>query len=174
MCAEPLAARAERCFRCETPLAGWWRFEEALASVGGGTSAAAPAISAPAVAGQPSRGDGKWLGFAILLGGGALVGALATGAWMSRNEKPGEEVATRPSPTRVAAESAGTVSAPAPDPPRSAPPLRYRVQRGDSLWRIAAALTGDGRRWRDLWPGRSSETVRAGEWLEVPARVGGP
>ena len=30
--------------------------------------------------------------------------------------------------------------------------ITYRVQRGDSLWRIAAALTGDGEKWKELWP----------------------
>jgi hypothetical protein len=45
----------------------------------------------------------------------------------------------------------------APPPPVSSPRpevLTYRVQRGDSLWRIASAVTGDGRRWRELWPER--------------------
>jgi len=47
--------------------------------------------------------------------------------------------------------------------------LTYRVQRGDSLWRVAAAFTGDGRRWRELWPEHQDEEGRiaAGTVLQV-------
>jgi hypothetical protein len=51
---------------------------------------------------------------------------------------PASSAAFRP-PTAVVAPAA------------SPSPLRYTVQRGDSPWRIAVALTGDGRRWRELW-----------------------
>ena len=54
-----------------------------------------------------------------------------------------------------------------PSPPRR---ITYRVQRGDSLWRIAAALTGDGRKWKDLWPeyeGREL-TLLPGSILTLP------
>jgi hypothetical protein len=44
------------------------------------------------------------------------------------------------------------VPTPPPVPPPQPEILTYRVQRGDSLWRIASAVTGDGRRWRELWP----------------------
>jgi hypothetical protein len=45
--------------------------------------------------------------------------------------------------------------------------VRYTVQPGDSPWRIAAALTGQGRRWRELWPGETPRLV-PGMVLEVP------
>jgi hypothetical protein len=47
--------------------------------------------------------------------------------------------------------------------------VTYRVQRGDSLWRIASALTGDGRRWHELWPEHAGGEGRiaAGTLLHV-------
>jgi nucleoid-associated protein YgaU len=47
--------------------------------------------------------------------------------------------------------------------------VSYRVQRGDSLWRIAASLTGDGRRWRELWPqlDAAAGRITPGTVLEV-------
>lgn len=35
--------------------------------------------------------------------------------------------------------------------------IQYVVQPGDSLWRIAAALTGRGANWQMLWPHATSE-----------------
>jgi hypothetical protein len=48
--------------------------------------------------------------------------------------------------------------------------VHYTIQPGDSLWRVAAALTGDGENWRRLWPeyeGREKQLQR-GTGLEIP------
>jgi nucleoid-associated protein YgaU len=49
--------------------------------------------------------------------------------------------------------------------------VRYVVQRGDSLWRIAAALKGDARRWPDLVAAAGSKTptttLRPGQELRI-------
>jgi nucleoid-associated protein YgaU len=53
-------------------------------------------------------------------------------------------------------------------PPRV---VSYRVQPGDSLWRVAAALTGDGRNWKTLWPATdAARPLAVGTVLEVPIR----
>ena len=45
--------------------------------------------------------------------------------------------------------------------------VQYRVQPGDSSWRIAAALLGDGRRWREVVAGREDRQLRAGDTVEL-------
>jgi hypothetical protein len=59
--------------------------------------------------------------------------------------------------------------APTPPPPPASRMVHYRVQRGDSLWRIAASLTGDGSKWKDLWPERSDgdAAIAVGSVVEV-------
>ncbi len=83
---------------------------------------------------------------------------------------PGRVPMTQATETTGAPAALATVARPAPPGPSPASPavVRYRVQRGDSLWRVAAAVTGDGRRWKDLWPDRASATpLRAGEVLVI-------
>jgi nucleoid-associated protein YgaU len=156
VCEEPLTGRPERCFRCETPLARWWEFEAALDEV------AAPA--APAADRRRTR----------MAGSALMVMACGVAAVL---------IATRRLPAPVALAPAETVALPAPvaadrpaepsSPPERRPAtLSYRVQRGDSLWRIAASLTGDGRRWRELWPEHAAGAGRIapGTVLEVELR----
>jgi len=54
-------------------------------------------------------------------------------------------------------------------------PTRVLVQPGDSLWRIASDLFGDGRLWTALWhanPGiRNPNLIYAGQTLRVPSPV---
>jgi cobalamin biosynthesis protein CbiG len=53
---------------------------------------------------------------------------------------------------------------PAPD---SSPVLYYRIQKGDSAWRVAAALTGSGLNWQLLWPELKNKPIQIGDVLEV-------
>lgn len=153
MCGEPLAGTPERCFRCETPLGDWWRFEGALARLPAGPVPTA-SLRSPYVRGALAGG------FATAVG---LMAVMAVRA-------PARESPPAPAASAVAAPVAVAVAPTA--PPSAAPPslIRYHVQRGDSLSRIAARLTGDGRRWRELWPERADAgaRLRAGEVLAVP------
>jgi hypothetical protein len=123
VCAEPLRGGPERCFRCQTALTRWWAFEDALRALGPG--------------GAPPPRGASWVRMLAVAFLGAARGAAGV-------------MARRPAPRPAA------LPAPVPTPPPLLPPppevLTYRVQRGDSLWRIASAVTGDGRRWRELWP----------------------
>jgi hypothetical protein len=149
VCEEPLPGRPATCFRCETPLAQWWSFDEAL------TQARLPAR--PTVAGRRPA----WVAGAALV---AMAFGIAAAVVSTR--KP-------PAPVALAPTAAVAPAAPS-DAPRESPPARisYRVQRGDSLWRIAASLTGDGRRWRELWPQHEAAAGRIapGTVLEVDLR----
>jgi hypothetical protein len=151
VCAEPLPDRPDRCFRCETPLLPWWGFEDALRQVAEART--------PAAAAGPRR---TWVA-----GSALIVMALVVAAAV---------VVTRrsPAPVVVAPTEPAAPVAPSPErPPDTAPAtFSYRVQHGDSLWRIAAGLTGDGRRWRALWPEHASGDGRigAGAVLQVDAR----
>jgi LysM repeat protein len=65
---------------------------------------------------------------------------------------------------------------PAPVAEAVAPPavVVYHVQPGDSLWRIAAALTGDGRNWKALWPTTDpARPLAVGSVLEAPVLTKG-
>ncbi len=151
VCDEPLPDRPQRCFRCETPLLPWWGFEDALRQVA--------ATRTPATAGGARR--------AMAAGSALLAMALIVAAAVIVTRRPPAPVALAPSGTMT------PVAAPPPAMPDALPAtFSYRVQRGDSLWRIAAGLTGDGRRWRELWPERASGDGRigAGAVLQVDAR----
>lgn len=145
VCDEPLADRPDACFRCETPLQAWWPLDSAMRAAAG-----------------RRRGAALWLALPALAGGVALGGLL------QRPPAPdASPEAPRPAPVAAPAP-------PLPAPPAAGPVrLRYHVQPGDSLWRVAAAVTGDGRRWRSLWPGHSGR-LRPGEVLTVEAEAGAP
>jgi nucleoid-associated protein YgaU len=152
VCDEPLAARPERCFRCETPLAQWWAFEDALRQV-------APPAAAPP--GDPRR--------RLVAGATLIVMAAGIAAVVVAARKPAAPVALAP----TASLAPASPLPPVPAETRAAT-FSYRVQRGDSLWRIARSLTGDGNRWRELWPQHEEGAGRIapGTVLEVDlARV---
>jgi hypothetical protein len=167
VCSEPLEGRPQRCFRCETRLSAWWGFEEALGQAAGGVTTLAPA---------PARHTGV----PPLIAAGVVAAEVLFFAWVVLRD-PGQGA---PRPTARPRGAPRTASAPASRPPAPPParpageagssdpgpaPIRYRVQPGDSLSRIAASLTGDARRWRELWPERASgdTRIRAGTVLEV-------
>jgi nucleoid-associated protein YgaU len=86
------------------------------------------------------------MGPALLIGG--LLGAVLLHLETTR---PPVAPLTAPVPARPVRPR------PAPDaPPAAASTVRYVVQRGDSLWRIAAALQGDGARWPELVVGEDA------------------
>lgn len=156
VCSEAYDAPPEECFRCETPLAAWWPFEQAAGR------------SAP-----PEPRPRRHLALAALAG--AIVALVALRFLTGTAHAPDESTASlRTVPASVPA------TAPATSPPttvpasaRDAPPrvVSYRVQPGDSLWRIAAALTGDGRNWTSLWPATdATRPLVVGTVLEVPIR----
>jgi hypothetical protein len=156
VCGEPLEGRPDRCFRCETRLGAWWRLEDALGRLPDG---AAPFAGADSAA-RPRR---HGVGFGLLAG-------LAAGVAFVVLARPAAAptTATTPASAPRPADQEPPAATPAPSPTTTpARPVRYRAQPGDSLWRIAAAFTGEGRRWTELFPGRASPHVAAGEWLDV-------
>ena len=153
VCSEPLGARPERCFRCETPLAPWWAFEDALGRV-------APPAAVAEGAGRRRR---------LVAGATLMVMAAGIAAVVVVARKPAAPVALAPTASVVPASPLPAVRVEA-----RAATFSYRVQRGDSLWRIAKSLTGDGSRWRELWPHHEAAAGRIapGTVLEVDlARV---
>ena len=158
ICSEPYDAAPAECFRCETPLGSWWRFEEAVARA------------------APVRQE-RWPIVPVVFA--AALGALAatTIAWWA-------PAGVAPVTTRASVPvGAAPAAPPAPDRSRdvrvaapSVPAIAYRVQPGDSLWRIAAALTGDGRNWKTLWPTMDpARALAVGAVLELdPSGVPAP
>jgi nucleoid-associated protein YgaU len=167
VCGEPLRDAPERCFRCETPLAAWWPFEKGLDEAVAEPVAVLGARSAVSegVRPTPRRGYGALMAaVAVSLVAGLLAGRAVVKA-----------PASLPMPT-TANPSLSTLPPPVPAPPFPTPSaearaiVSYRVQPGDSLWRIAAAVTGDGRCWRQLWPELEGQLLRPGMVLGVSAR----
>jgi len=168
VCGEAFRDAPARCFRCESDLELWWPLDESLRALEGETF---PMVGArrPGPAGRRLR---RWAGRNVgWLVPAALMAGLAGALWLSldstRRPRAGlpddssldtPRAAPSSKPARsVAAPVAATDVAPA---VRSATPpgpasrtIRYRVQAGDSLWRIAAALKGDARRWPELLAG---------------------
>ena len=154
VCSEPYDEPPAECFRCETRLSSWWPFEDA-------------ALRSQT---QPPPGP-RILPLAIAALLGTMVAAVALRVMTGTTHAPIATVAPPPPPSTLATAAA---TAPVAEPRESAPRpavFRYRVQPGDSLWRVAAALTGDGRNWKTLWPSRPPEhPLAVGTMLEVPIR----
>jgi hypothetical protein len=126
VCETPLEEALPRCFRCETPLARWWPLEEALNAA------------------ETAATRRRYLRHLALVVVSLFFGYSVSALW------PNTPPASLPAIASPPPSTLAGVRVPAPDPPPRV--IRYRVQRGDSLWRIAAALTGDGRNWKELWP----------------------
>jgi nucleoid-associated protein YgaU len=147
-----------RCFRCETDLTQWWPLDQAIRALGPLAATPAPPSSPPAVGARRRTGRRGWKNWgvpALLVAG--LLGAL----WLTleSTRRPEDRLPARgvPGPTTAAQAPVRSPVPPTPvavaaTPTRTRRTLRYVVQPGDSLWRIAAALKGDGARWPDLVP----------------------
>ena len=147
VCGEAFAAPPPRCFRCETDLSLWWRLDESLLALSRSAKSVAPPEAqepAPAEPLRPGRGR-VWLLPVILMSG--LLGAFLLHLESTR-PRVGEPVTDGRSHSPPPPASAGSAQSSPVASPR--PTLRYVVQPGDSLWRIAASLKGDGRRWPEL------------------------
>ena len=89
-------------------------------------------------------------------------------------------------PAKVNSGATPSEAAPVPSSPaesagsprqRAAASVRYVVQPGDSLWRIAAALKGDARRWPELLAGSAGvdpARLRPGQELRGSSYDPGP
>ena len=152
VCSEPLEAAAPRCFRCETNLTPWWTLESSLRS---------DAV-VPKQAEATHRPGGIATRWVVLVASAALAVGVVAGALLGRAAPA--TAASQPSP------AIATATPPlAPTSPARTNVVEYHVQAGDTLWRIAAALSGDGRNWTHLWPARdrTASVLRRGTILRV-------
>jgi hypothetical protein len=144
VCGEGFLDKPSRCFRCESDLELWWPLDQSLRALDGVELPASVAATSGRAAsrGRFWRRNAGWVVPVVLLAG------LAGAAWLSL------ESTRRPADTLTQAalpKGRGGVAPSLAAPPASgARHIRYVVQPGDSLWRIAAALTGDARRWPEL------------------------
>lgn len=169
VCSEPLEQGASRCFRCESDLTPWRRFEGKLSAIEQAQQAATTAVRAPV---QTQR-----------LAWGPVVAAGVAGLALGLVVNQGEDAQKAP----VVAPVAHSVTL-APAPPATVPSqrvdaqqgvtVRLVVQEGDSLWRLSKTLTGRGASWRELWPEMSEIQAkhlkpRAELLAHVPPQGGG-
>ena len=80
-----------------------------------------------------------------------------------------------PRTPRVEPDPVGPVTQPplSPTPPPAEPqlPAVYAVQKGDTLWNIAAKFYGDGQKWRDIVeanPGIDPKKLAVGQKIVIP------
>ena len=151
----------------------WERYEDWMD--GEDTDSSDPAPDAPPESDPESsyreytvqRGDSLWSIAAEQLGDGSRYTEIMELNGLNSTEiHPGMQL-------RLPADTQ-TPSDPAPDtPPESDPESSYReytVQRGDSLWGIAAEQLGDGSRYTEIIElnGLTSTTVDSGQILKLP------
>lgn len=161
VCDERHETTVSRCFRCQTTLTGWWNLESALASP-------PERAAVPVAAHVPASGFQRVAPLAVTGVASLLLGfTLARVPSAAGPDAPVPPTRSAPAPPQVIVPP--QIMPPA-EPPTPSRIIVYRVQRGDTLWRISAALTGDGRNWTRLWPGRTTRpaTLRAGTTLRVP------
>ncbi len=96
----------------------------------------------------------------------AKANAAKAGAAPAASGPPKEALATP-----VVAKSAPKPASSEKRPPPAGKPRTYRVQKGDSLWRIADRALGDGGRWKEivaLNPKIDPDRLVAGQELVLP------
>jgi LysM repeat protein len=77
-------------------------------------------------------------------------------------------VAAAPVAQPVVSEAPEPVAAAAPAAPAGG---KYKVQKGDTLWKIASTSYGDGKQWQKIAsanPGLSPATLKAGQTIMLP------
>lgn len=160
VCDEALEKQAERCFRCGNILADWWPLENTIQELKDVDERDTTAFVIPGAKTQVS-----WPWVAAIFALGILigqVGPLATLLWEGKGKPPQRSIETgaRP-PVAPAGAQAPTVL--------RNPIIRYRVQKGDSLWRIAASVTGEGGNWENIWPELkgATATLQRGTWIDL-------
>lgn len=151
VCGESFGERPQRCYRCETSLEAWWSFENALAGLTVGHRSEETTSTK-----RHTNRAGRAFG---LVAAGAMLGAMAI-LFFLRHFEP-----TPPPGARPVVSVRPTVSPIVGTPASRA--VTYTVQPGDSAWRISAALLGDGRRWRELWPSGGEPLLLAGSRLSL-------
>jgi len=83
--------------------------------------------------------------------------------------KPAAPAPAAPAPNTMAAAPA----APAATAAKPAGPTKYKVLKGDSLWKIAEATYGNGEKWTEiakLNALRHPNVIQVGAELELPAK----
>jgi hypothetical protein len=138
VCDEHFSERPTRCFRCGTDLREWWPLE-GLLSKDEEEILSGRDIPTP----QPPTDDSRrWVQILLLVVmiGVAVFSGFLAGQFVLRSTTPA---------------------------PEASPILRYRIQKGDSAWRVAAALTGSGQNWQLLWPELKNKPIQIGGVLEV-------
>jgi hypothetical protein len=184
VCGERFATPPERCFRCENPLTAWWEVERIVREM----DAEPPPLQAGLL---PTAGgvEGRLASTSARRQGAlatALAGAISLGIGMAVGPYVGAAMAPFAAGSRPMDDVRAGAAAPLISPavlPRVAPldtsigdttrlpqavTIRYRVQPGDSRWRIAAALLGDGARWTELWTAEEARSpLRSGLTLDV-------
>jgi hypothetical protein len=145
-CGEPLKDRPAQCFRCETDLRAWWVFERSAEHIHSGLQASIPS--------EDRKTSGKKV--SLLLVFGISMFSLALGLVIPQVFKK-NTVPFQPLPPPV--ENKAEIQK-----------IRYIVQPGDSLWRISSAFTGEGNRWKQLWPDLVpiANRLQPGMILEIP------
>jgi hypothetical protein len=184
VCDEPFRDRPTRCFRCGTNLQEWWPLEELLNN---------EEIVTVVATKPPPEASRRALWILIIV---VTICAVSAGFFAGRFALRPTDLTTHPlSSARIAPPLPETTSVPPPESSSALIPgarpeptpiprvpqvvpeasangedervLRYRVQKGDSAWRVAAALTGHGQNWQFLWPELKSKPVQVGSVLEV-------
>ncbi len=146
VCAAELGALAKRCYHCGSALDEWWPLEKSIQELG----------PTPV-----QRRINIWGWVFLGLTAGFLIGWLPRILFSPPAQISKEAQINKP----VAGQTAEQPKLPAPR--QGSEVIEYHIQRGDSLWRIAAGFTGEGRNWAKLWPERKNALIKEGTLIQL-------